>query len=60
MLMLLQTSHEEQTLEPDQSGPYEETPRRTLTGPSVAPEEAQSATTMSGRNQRLKYKLVNC
>jgi len=52
MLILLQKSHEEQILEPDQSEPSEETSKRALTGSSVALEEAQSATTMPGRKER--------
>lgn len=51
MLILLQKSHEEQRLEPDQSEPPEETSTRALTGSSVALEEAQSATTMPGRKE---------
>jgi hypothetical protein len=45
-------------MEPDQSGPSEKPSKRTLTGPSVTLEEAQSGTTILGRNQRLKYTSV--
>jgi hypothetical protein len=58
MLTLSQTSDEEQKSEPDQSGPSAKTSKRTLTDPSVALEEAQSGTTISGRNQRLRYTPV--
>jgi hypothetical protein len=56
--MLLQTGREGQALELDQSGPSEETSKGSLTASSAILDEARSGTTVSGRNQRLRYTPV--
>lgn len=60
VLTLLQTSNDEQKLAPDQDSPSEKTSKRTLTGPFVALEEAQSETTIPGRNKLLRYMPMIC
>jgi hypothetical protein len=58
MLMLLQIGREGQALGLDQSSPSEEISKRSLIASSAILDEARSGTTVSGRNQRLKYTPV--
>jgi hypothetical protein len=60
MLMFVQTSPEEQALEPVQSGLSDETPNPSLMASSGILEEAQTGADMLGRSQRLGYTLAVC
>jgi hypothetical protein len=58
MLMFVQTGPEERALEPNQSGPSDETPNPSLMASSGTLEEAQTSTDMLGRSQPLEYTLA--
>ena len=56
--MFVQTGPEERALEPNQSGPSDETPNPFLMASSSTLEEAKTSTDMSGRSQPLGYILA--